>query len=516
MDSPIKTIYVAAYEALHVVHQNLTKAERLATELARSPSPEARSVALWTLGKIHYEQGRLPDAQRTMRQAAQISRRAGLAPLEGAVWLSLAAVLVEAGHTTRALHALDRAEPLVEGVEVGRLVQQRAFVLFHLGEWRDAIESANRALTLMRSRDDLVGEARLLLLRGVCHLGAGSQRAATTDLVAAKSLADQIGERLISALAEQDLGCAYGRLGDIPTALQCFERARDAYERDGGAERLQTILDADLAETLLLGGLSAEAVEAAARSAAAAVRACNVVNEAEARLVLARALLVDQRYAEARTSAQLRGPPVPAISPVRLGAVRRGTSRHRRPSRRLRTMPALPVRSLAAPSSSPTTSNGAAGMPSRSTSAPSSGGSPSRVATRPWPSPSRASVQAARKGHVAERAGAHHAVALMRLAENDPVGARRSLRAGLALIEHHRSAMGAGRLGPAWASTASSSPGWASSCRWLKDANRPCCTGASDGGRLLCGSLPSFRPKISPSPTPSPACASCTSYGSRP
>jgi tetratricopeptide (TPR) repeat protein len=435
-----------AYLANSSVHRNLDDAERMALGLTASRSPEARAVALWTLGKVHYEKGRLADAQRAMRRATRISQRAGLAGVEGAVWLSLAALLVEAGHTSQALGALDRAEPLVEGVEVGRLVQQRAFVLFHLGEWDDAIDAADRALRLMRAAGDEVGEARLLLLRGVCHLGAGSNRAATADLVAARSLADRIDERLISALAEQDLGCAYGRLGDIPTALGCFDRARDAYERSGGADRLETILDADLAETLLLGGLASDAIEAADRSAASAAAAGNVVNEAEAKIMLARALLVGHRYADASDAARQAARLLRRsrrigwglyASYIDMQAVVEQTKAEARPPlallrRAVRLADQLQRHGWRNESLHVRTYVGRLALARDDRALAVAQLRPSLLATR--------------TGHVAARANAHHAVALLRLAEGDRTGARRSVATGLDLIERHRAVVGASEL----------------------------------------------------------------------
>ena len=136
LDSPIKTIYVG-----HMKHCTwCTRTSRKPDSppgLVQSPSPEARSVALWTLGKIHYEQGRLPDhaADDAASGADQWSGRGShrsKAPC-GSRWQQSGGSRV---HHEGAACARSSRTP--EGVEVGRLVQQRAFVLFHLGEWHDA------------------------------------------------------------------------------------------------------------------------------------------------------------------------------------------------------------------------------------------------------------------------------------------------------------------------------------------------------------------------------------------
>ena len=171
----------AAYQSQHLVHQNLAEALAQSTVLLDSLSPEARAVAQWTIGKVRFEQGDLPAARASMRSALRTCRQAGLQGVEGAVWLSIAAVLVEMGHTAKSLEALRRAEPLVRGVEVGRLEQQRLYVLLDLGEWSEALAAAERALPLIRSEADHVGEARLILLRGLCHLGTGAHGVAISD-----------------------------------------------------------------------------------------------------------------------------------------------------------------------------------------------------------------------------------------------------------------------------------------------------------------------------------------------
>ena len=275
----------------------------MAASIVSTDPGEARAVALWTLGKVNYEQGDLPQARKCMRQAISVSRKYRLPRLEGAVLVSLAAVLVEIGRTADALRMLDQAQPLATGLEVGRLEQQRAFVLFHLGEWHQAVQACHVALPLIRAANDRVGEVRLLLSRGISYLGAGALHEAAADFIASRQLANEIGETILFALSEQDLGCVYGRMGDIPNALAAFDRARSGYQSHGGASRLLTILEADLAETLILAGLVTEAADAAQRSAEEAVTSGNVVNEAEARLIMARALLADGKLPAAEHAA---------------------------------------------------------------------------------------------------------------------------------------------------------------------------------------------------------------------
>ena len=443
LDSNSNTDVQVAYRSQDLVHRDLAAALAQANDLLNSPSAEARAVARWTIGKVRYEQGFPAQARTLMRSALQISSRSGLHRVEGAVWLSLAAVLVEVGQATEALNALDRAEPLVEGIEIGRLVQQRAFVLFNLGDWSKAILEANRALPLIRGRADNVGEARLLLLRGVCHLGASAHHAAVADFRAAGQLADRIGERLISALCQQNLGCTYGRLGDIPSALSCFEEARLAYRRHGEATRLLTILDTDLAETLLLAGLTGEAVDAAQRSAESAALAGNVVNEGDARLMMARALLANRQFDEAQSTARdaarlfrrSRRPGWALLAEyVALQGIVEGSQDDVRPPLALLKKAAGLADRLAA-NDWQNESRHVRTYVARIAIARGDRG----LATAQL----RDVVMATRVGHLSARANAYHAVALTRLAHGDTAGALTAVRSGLSLIDRFRAVLGA-------------------------------------------------------------------------
>lgn len=284
-----------ARHALDLVYRDPAAASEAARALQRSRSPVARAIAALTLGRVHHEQGHLPQARRAIRQALEICRRHGEQALEGTILGNLAMVLVESGRTAEALATLDQAEPIVGEADRGRLLQHRAVVTYHLGDWPGAIEACERALPLIRQVGDLASEARLELVHGTSLLCAGRFEDATRHLSAARALGEGSGERLVAALAVHNLGCVEARQGRLPAALATFEQARAAYRELADDGRLAIILDADQAEALLIAGLSGEAAEVAGRSAEAAHRTGNLVNEAEARLMQARALLAEGR-----------------------------------------------------------------------------------------------------------------------------------------------------------------------------------------------------------------------------
>ena len=202
----------------------------------------------------------------------------------------------------------------------------------------------------------------------------------------------------------------------------CWSGTGTASGRDGGAERLQTIFWMPTWPRLCSSAGSPPRRSAATRSVVPAAAAARLQRRQRGRGQ------VGAGAGAAGRPALRRGPDLsatrPACSGDLAGPAGRCSPRYVEAQATVAQTQddAHAARSLLrrAMRKPPTTSNGAAGMPSRSTSAPSSGGWPSRVATRPWPSPSRASVQGETRKGVTGRAGAHRAVALMRLAEDDP------------------------------------------------------------------------------------------------
>ena len=83
---------------------------------------------------------------------------------------------------------------------------------------------------MLRRAGDKLWEARLLNNRGVLRAFLGDWRASEADLVRAEQLYAELDLPLTRARVHHNLGFAAGRRGDVPAALEWFDRA-DEYLR---------------------------------------------------------------------------------------------------------------------------------------------------------------------------------------------------------------------------------------------------------------------------------------------
>ena len=264
---------------------------------------EPQVVALWALGRAQHELDDVSAAARTLGEAADAAAALGLREREAQIRMSRSVCLLADGDTPGALRELDQAEPALEGNDKARVVMQRGLVLYHLGRLAEALRDFDLALPATQRSDDRLAEARLLANRGVVRVFLGDPDGGEADQRRVQELAEQLGQHLLAAGALHNLGFLNGRRGDIPSALQWLERAEQAYRALGAPGRLTSVLDADVCDVLLAAGLTVEARAAAQRAVDAMATAGNMVNLAEARLLLARACLAQGDQASARDEA---------------------------------------------------------------------------------------------------------------------------------------------------------------------------------------------------------------------
>ncbi len=290
---------VDARRALAEVQRDPASAARRATAVLdrATATGEARAVAQWALGRSLAERDEVPQARTLLRDAAATARRAGFEELEAHIRNSLAVVLMSSGHTQQAVRELTRAEQqLVHDAGRGRIVMQRGLLLMILGRLTEALADYDEAIPLLREAGDRLAETRTLMDRGIVLTRVGRFDDAAADFVEAGTLAAALDQELMVAGAEHNMGFLHGRRGDVPAALACLDRARAAYEALGSPARLTSALDSDRCDVLLIAGLAAEARAAAERSLEAALSGGNQMVAAEARLLLARALLALREY----------------------------------------------------------------------------------------------------------------------------------------------------------------------------------------------------------------------------
>src|SRR5512133_881612 len=210
--------------------------KRARTILASKPGPIAASVARQAIGLVLREYGDIDAAVGELRIARQLARRAGSTSREADVLGTLGVALIFAGRTVSGRKALDAAVHQSTGHLQGRMLFRRGAALLVLGRHRDGLKDLNTAIVALRAADDQGWEARALQERAVGYLASGSARRAIADLRRAESLFDASGQELEAAEVTMNRGLVALRLGDLPEALNCFDRSEERFCRLGAAE----------------------------------------------------------------------------------------------------------------------------------------------------------------------------------------------------------------------------------------------------------------------------------------
>ncbi len=434
-----------AQRALDCVQSRPGDALRWSQELLAEPdvTPVEQVTATWALGRAHAETGHLDQALHTLDQGIGLAGRHGLTVLEAEIRLSLATCLLLTGDTAAAHHQLELAEPHLEMPgSRGRLVMQRGFLAMHQGAMAEAASWFDEAEPMLAGGADDLGRVRLLLNRGIAKTMQGLVAHGEADFATALDLANGLGQQMLAAGATQNLGFAASRRGDLPAALRWFDDARQRYRVLGSPPRLIGTLEIDTCNVLLAGGLYADAAVAAGRAVALATATGNRLDEAEARLLAARAHLAGGDLAEGEREAEAaaalfrdseRAPWVALAEHVGLTAAARrsppsesllrravASAEHLTASGWRRE--ALEVRTFAGRTAL------ALGLidEARAQLAPLAG----EVAD----------------GSAALRATAWLATAALRLADGDRAAAKAALSAGMAVVEEHRATLGSTEL----------------------------------------------------------------------
>jgi tetratricopeptide (TPR) repeat protein len=399
--------------------------------------PEARAVAERALGLANRDLGRLKAAIGHLESSISWARKADSPEREAESRATLAIAWLQSGDARRALREADIAAAL-PGADLARPWMSRALVLQRLGREAEALTDYGRALRAARRSDDRWTEARLLSNRGVLHAYRGDFAAAERDLTGAHRLHTAAGAAFAAAEVLHNLGFVLARRGDMPGALSYYDEAGRAFE-DLGIVRNDGLIDR--CEALLAVRLLPEARRIAQSAVEGCEAAGRTTDAAEARLMLARACLLEGDYGAARATAT---------------AARLAFSAQRRPT--WAVLAEFVELQAAAPAGPPEEIERAASRLSR------------RLARGGWSVPAleslllaaraaldggrlgaaRAALAAApsarRRGPAAMRVRAWHAEALLRLAGGDERAALAALRAGLRVADEYRATLGATEL----------------------------------------------------------------------
>jgi tetratricopeptide (TPR) repeat protein len=294
-----------AAEAYRVVVDDPEQARTLATEaLGRAAGPggaAAASAAHRALGMAALELDDAGTAIRHLEHAVESGRRGGRQH-EAEARMTLAFALVAHGATRRALRQADLATRVTGVAERGPLHLQHAIILERLGRLDEALHGYRRALSSFRRSGDRNGEARVLCDRGVLQTYRGALGAAEEDLRSAERLCAELGLTALAAGVRQNLGFVAAQRGDVPLALECYERAHETWERIGGTR--YALLELDRCQLLLATGLVGEARDSADRALRALEHTRMDAEVAEARLQRAEVALAERDWATAGRAAE--------------------------------------------------------------------------------------------------------------------------------------------------------------------------------------------------------------------
>jgi tetratricopeptide (TPR) repeat protein len=288
-------------EALSAAHAALSARQRSPTEalaaaeaiVARHDiSDVARLVGLWAIGLAERELSRLEDAETHLREAISLGEQIGADTLVGQVGSALTVVLAARGKLDEALAVAAAARPLVPATERADLEMRRGLVLEQMGRLDDALDAYTAALSFVGESDDPVLEARLLCNRSVVYAFQGRVDEALADSLQAEQQAVEHGQYFLAGGAAHNHAFAAGLQGDIVTGLASFARADDLYARVGHPGRSAGVLASDRCELMIAAGLFDEARANAELAVRSLEEVGDVSDLAEARLLLARACLV--------------------------------------------------------------------------------------------------------------------------------------------------------------------------------------------------------------------------------
>jgi tetratricopeptide (TPR) repeat protein len=440
-----------AEEAVRLASADARAARRLASSVvAATDEVEAQSVAERALGLAAVELGDVAGAVAHLQRARALAVDGGLKTRVGEANMSLALALTLLGDTAQALACLDRAEPVLDGHLRARAQGQRALVLQKLGRLDAALAGYQRPLRAHRATGDTLWEARLLCNRGVLQIYRGALAAAEADLTRAEELHESIGQALAATQVRHNRGWAAARGGDVPLALERYDRVEGEYRAHGVPLALLLM---DRCEVLLSARLAAEA-KANADAAVSELAAAGIAADlAEARLLAAHAELLVGDTATARDHAHRADTAFSRQHRPGWAALARAATAEaawieatRTPeddaTRRVRLEAALvaaqrAVRALEA-----------VGWDVEALDARLIAGRAALALGRPRLARRQLELAAAgpERGPVQVRTRAWHAAALVRLARDDRRGANAAIAAGLRALEAHQMTLGATEL----------------------------------------------------------------------
>ncbi|HEX6596056.1 MAG TPA: tetratricopeptide repeat protein, partial [Acidimicrobiales bacterium] len=413
---------------------------RAALAAARTAhDPFAESLAHQALGLAARLLGQVTTAVARLETSVATAEQAGLALRAAEARISLSLALTMAGRTSDALASLDAAARSLHGVKLAQLRAQRALILRRLGRLDEAFDELRRALPTLRRAGDHLLVARALNERGLLQVDRGAFAAADADLRRSQELFRSLGQLRDAAATGHNRGWCAARAGDVVAALRLYDEAEADFAHLG---IVMGEVPLDRARVLLAAGLATDARDLATRAAEVYEASADRAGWAEAMLAVAEAALAAgdaegarQRAMEAkRAFAQQRRPGWQALARylearAAWGAGDRSAAAYQR------------VRKVAADLET-------LGLPLLASEALLIAGRTAAALDRPGAAHD-ALVRASRSrggGPAQLRGQGWLAEALLRLQAGRGSSAEAALRAGLGVLDAHRTSLGATEL----------------------------------------------------------------------
>jgi tetratricopeptide (TPR) repeat protein len=225
--------------------------------LAQHPSASQAAVAHQAAGVVLRHFGDIGEAIEELKDAHRFARKAGDPARESDVLASLGVARLLAGQTRRGLSAVDAVLRGSHGVPAGRILIRRAYALWVLGRYAEALQDAQAAVDLLSGTGDLVWEARARHHRAAAYFAVGDTERADGDYARAETLYAKCGQHLEYANAREERAAVAHARGDLPTALAHLDHAQDLFDQLGVFEAEVVV---NKCTVLLAAGLARDAL----------------------------------------------------------------------------------------------------------------------------------------------------------------------------------------------------------------------------------------------------------------
>lgn len=187
------------------------------------------AASLFACGAAHLFLGQDREAVSVLLEASDYSKESGFDFLRPLLEASIGAAYWNLGETGKALERLERALPLVRGMNSSKLLAQTLKGLgeihVQIGEKRKAIEYLNEASALYRQTQDWLNQVQVLPLISALRSSLGQSTEALETARAAIDLAKERNAPDWEAYGYFAVGAAYAARGNLEEAAAAYNKS---------------------------------------------------------------------------------------------------------------------------------------------------------------------------------------------------------------------------------------------------------------------------------------------------